>query len=126
MSSLSQTVLDHATGPHNRGAMASPSAIGRANLGGQPPEVTVYLQVAGDAVERAKFEARGCGYTIACGSVLTEIVEGKSLEFCQTLTPAAILAELGEIPAHRRFCATLAVEALHDAVAKLERRTANL
>jgi hypothetical protein len=48
------------------------------------------------------------------------MIAGKSLEFCRTLTPAAILAELGEVPAHRQFCATLAVEALQDAVATLE------
>ena len=123
MSTIPETVLDHATGPHNRGTMESPSAVGRANLGGQPPEVIVYLQVAGDTIMRAMFEAHGCGYTIACCSVLTEMVEGKSLAFCRALTPAAILAELGEVPVHRRFCATLAVEALQDAVAKLEKLT---
>jgi NifU-like protein involved in Fe-S cluster formation len=117
---MPEMVLDHAASPSHRGTMESPSAVGRANLGGQPPEVIVYLQVTGDAVLRATFEAHGCGYTIACCSVLTEMIAGKSLEFCRTLTPAAILAELGEVPAHRQFCATLAVEALQDAVATLE------
>jgi len=119
---MPEMVLDHAASPSNRGTMESPSAVGMANLGGQPPEVIVYLHVSGDTVLRATFEAHGCGYTIACCSVLTEMIEGKSVELCGTLTPAAILAVLGEIPAHRQFCAALAVQALRDAVAKLEKR----
>jgi NifU-like protein involved in Fe-S cluster formation len=122
MSTMPEMVLDHAASPSNRGTMESPSAIGKANLGGQPPEVVVYLQLSGDTIERAMFEAHGCGYTIACCSVLTELIAGKSVEFCRTLTPAAILAELGEVPAHRQFCAALAVEALRDAVANLVKR----
>jgi NifU-like protein involved in Fe-S cluster formation len=116
---MPEMVFDHAASPSNRGTMESPSAVGKANLGGQPPEVIVYLQVSGDTIVRAMFDAHGCGYTIACCSVLTEIIEGKSVEFCRTLTPAAILAELAAVPAHRQFCAALAVEALQDAVAQV-------
>lgn len=117
---LSSSIADHAADPRGRGTMPAPSAVGRANLGGRPPEVTVYLKVVAGTVERAMFEAQGCGYTVACCSVLVELVEGKPLSFCRGLAPAEILNALDEVPAHRRFCATLAVEALQDAVARLE------
>ena len=117
MSALPQSILDHAQSPHGRGTMPDASATGRASLGGRPPEVTVYLRVAGDRIEQAMFQASGCGYTIACCSVLTELIEGKSRSFAQELTPADVLAQLEDVPPHRQFCAALAIEALQNALA---------
>lgn len=116
---LSPLILDHASSPTNRRTMKDPSAVGRANLGGRPPEVTIFLRVEGDIIQEASFEAHGCGYTIACCSVLTELITDKSLEFCRRLESRNVRAELGELPRERQFCATLALEALQDALQKL-------
>lgn len=116
---LPPSVLDHASDPQNRGTMQEPTAVGRANLGGRPPEVILFLKVSADVIERAMFEAHGCGYTIACCSVLTELVSGMKVADCQALSREQIIAELGELPPQRQFCATLAVEALQAALQQL-------
>jgi NifU-like protein involved in Fe-S cluster formation len=116
---LSPTILDHASAPNNRRTMKEPSGVGRADLGGRPPEVTIFLRVEGGVIKDASFEAHGCGYTIACCSVLTEIITDKTVEFCKELSRNEICAELGEFPRERQFCVTLALEALQDALSKL-------
>ena len=116
---LSPTILDHASSPANRRTMKDPSAIGRANLGGRPPEVAIFLKVEGGVIKEASFEAHGCGYTIACCSVLAELIVEKSVEYCLRLESGDVCAELGELPRERQFCATLALEALQDALRNL-------
>lgn len=116
MSEHRQTLMDHFTDPHHRGAMSEPDAIGRASIGGRPPFVTLYLKIAGSRVAHASFEAQGCGFTIACCSALILRVEDRPVGECRTLTPEVIIGDLGGLPETRKFCATLAVEALHDAL----------
>lgn len=122
MSELSSSVMDHATDPRNRGPLADADAIGQASVGGSPPFVTVYLKMAGELVARARFEAQGCGYTVACCSILTEIVTGRSVLEMARLTSADILHQLEGVPRHRQFCAALAIEALSDALRRLPGR----
>jgi NifU-like protein involved in Fe-S cluster formation len=116
---LSPTILDHASSPENRRTMKDPTAIGRANLGGRPPEVTIFLKVEAGIIAEASFEAHGCGYTIACCSVLTELITDKTIEYCRSLKSSDVCAELGELPRERQFCATLALEALQAALENL-------
>jgi hypothetical protein len=109
-------VIDHATSPSNRGR-CSPHRRWKANLGGQPPEVIVYLQVAGDTVVRpCSMQAAA---TVACCSVLTEIVESRwsfaALAQRQSWQNSEMFLPAGG-------SATLAVEALLDALTNLEKR----
>src|SRR5258706_8107240 len=94
MTTLPSSILDHATDPQNRRAIQDADAIGRANLGGRPPEVTIFLKVQEGKIENASFEAHGCGYTIACCSVLTELAIGKTPVACLALKAEEICAEL--------------------------------
>lgn len=110
--------MNYASDPRNRRTLADADVVGRASMVGQPPVVTVYLKFAVDTINCCTFEAQGCGYTVACCSVLTELVTGRTIADCLLLTPADIFRELGELPSHRRFCATLAIEALQDALRK--------
>ena len=114
--SMTSTIFEHASAPQNRRTMERPSTIGRANLGGRPPEVVIYLKLEGNRVVDASFEAHGCGYTIACCSALTELIKNKTTQECLSLQATEICAEIGELPRERQFCATLAVEALQAAL----------
>src|SRR4051794_3448473 len=103
MSPPSSTVMDHALSPRNGGAMESPDAVGKASLGGRPPHVTIFLRTEGKEVTNAQFQTFGCGYSIACCSVLTELVAGRSLADCSRLTRHAVLDTLAGVPADKEF-----------------------
>jgi NifU-like protein involved in Fe-S cluster formation len=116
MSHFSDTLMEHFQTPTNRGAMESAHLVGKGNLNGYPPSVSLYLRMAQDRVLEATFEAEGCGVTIACGSILTELVRGRTLDECASITAQQIAHALDGIPAGKEYCAEVAVRALQDAI----------
>ncbi|MEZ6101682.1 MAG: iron-sulfur cluster assembly scaffold protein [Pirellulaceae bacterium] len=108
--------MDHFQDPQHRGAIPNASCIGSGNMQGHPPYVTIYLSIDNQIVKAAGFEAQSCGVTIACGSILTELVEGMSPKQCQMLATMDIAMALGGIPPDKLHCADVVIQALHDAV----------
>jgi nitrogen fixation NifU-like protein len=117
-SRFSDTLMEHFQSPANRGPMECPNFIGTGSLDGYPPFVTLFLRTDADRVEAAAFEAEGCGVTIACGSMLTELVQGRSLAECRQLTAHALAEALDGIPPGKEYCADVAIRALQDAIKK--------
>ena len=58
----------------------------------------------------------GCGATIACGSILTEMVKNKSLGEALTINAKALIEALGGLPEDHVHCAGLASLTLKKAV----------
>jgi NifU-like protein involved in Fe-S cluster formation len=83
--------------------------------------MVLYLQLAGGKVRKATFQTYGCPGAIACGSVMTELVDGKRVGECAQIQPADVLAALDGLPLGKRHCAELAVNALRDALAQMGR-----
>lgn len=119
MRGYSAIAMDHFQSPRNAGRMDDANAVGRANVAGRAPYMTIYLKLKDEVVERATFQTFGCGAAIAAGSMLTEMVKGKSISACETLAEADIDDALGGLPPQKRFCAALALLALHDALKQL-------
>ncbi|HJH25944.1 MAG TPA: iron-sulfur cluster assembly scaffold protein [Methanophagales archaeon] len=74
-----------------------------------------------DKIVDCKFITDGCGASVACGSVITELVKGKTIERASMLTPESILAVLGGLPEENIHCAALAVDTLKAAIANYSR-----
>lgn len=79
--------------------------------------INIHLELEGDRVRRATFESFGCGVTTACGSMLTELAQGRSLIECLALSADDLAKLLGGVPPDKRHCPMLAVQALHNAIA---------
>jgi NifU-like protein involved in Fe-S cluster formation len=104
------------------GELAEPTVIGRSSLDGQPPHTTLYLRILDERVREARFRTSGCGYLMAaCGSLI-ELALDRSLDDCRTITERQIIEHLNGIPDTRRYCAALAIAALHDAINALTSR----
>jgi nitrogen fixation NifU-like protein len=102
--------------PKNLGLMLDPDAYGRV-LGPCGDTMEIYLRLDGDRIVKAAFMTDGCGATVACGSMLTQLVEGASLEKATTITPEALTRALGGLPQDHTHCALLAVNTLRAALA---------
>ena len=61
-----------------------------------------------DQVDRVSFITDGCGSSIACGSMLTTLAEGRSIEDAASLRQQDILSALGGLPPGLEHCALLA------------------
>ncbi len=64
-----------------------------------------------------RFLAYGCPPTLACGSVLTELIEEKTIEV-SNLTRKDILNAVGGLPSRKQRAAALAIETLRAALGK--------
>jgi nitrogen fixation NifU-like protein len=114
----SDTVIDHFLHPRNFGKLESPDCYTYMS-GICGDTIGVYLRVRDGRIEKAGFETDGCGPTIACGSALTCMVTGLSVDEAKRLTSAQLAEYLGGLPLENTHCADLAVNTLRGAVEKL-------
>jgi NifU-like protein involved in Fe-S cluster formation len=66
-----------------------------------------------------KYLAYGCPPTLVCGSILTELINGKTIDEAKTLTRTDLLDAIGGLPSRKHHAAALAIETLHSALANL-------
>ena len=120
-----KTVLDHFQNPRNLRELPDASATG---MGANPTcgdVMTLYLAAQNGRIREASFKTMGCGAAIASGSILTELLRGKTVEEAERLDPATVTKALGGLPAIKMHCPELAIEALRSALKDLARRTAS-
>jgi NifU-like protein involved in Fe-S cluster formation len=96
--------------------MDCPDVIGKGSLDGNPPLVSLYLHVHGNCVADATFQAEGCGVTIACGSMLTELLKDRSHFECRQISAETLDNALDGIPIGKEYCVAVAISALRDAI----------
>ena len=75
-----EVILDHGKSPRNFG---KPEHVTCESNGHTPlcgDTVTIYLRLNDGTVEEAGFEGRGCAISIASASMMTDILQGKSLD----------------------------------------------
>ena len=114
--------MDHFQAPRNQRRLPSADVVGTAGVPGQGRFLTLYLQLSDGRVSLATFDCHGCGVTIACGSILTELVEGRTLEECAAVTANDLIEALDGIPADKQDRAGFALVALQTALS-LTRQT---
>ena len=76
----------------------------------------IFLRFEGDRVAEARFRTDGCSSTAVCGSFAAEAALGKSPDELLDITGEAILQRVGGLPKEEVHCATLAAEALQEAL----------
>lgn len=74
-----QIILDHNKRPRNYKALegSTHAAHGHNPLCGD--EVNVYLKIEGDRIEAISFDGEGCAISKASASLMTELLQGKTL-----------------------------------------------
>lgn len=111
----SETAIDHARNPRNVGNI--PKADGFAQEEGECGDtLAIWLSVKDNRIARATFWTDGCGSSIACGSMITEIATGRTVEDALTIEPGDVLKELGGLPEDHVHCAVLAAHTLNQAL----------
>jgi NifU-like protein involved in Fe-S cluster formation len=115
----SAAVLDHFQNPRNAGTLDAATAT-----------VSVENPVCGDILElsarleagriaEARFRTRGCVTALACSSLLTELLRGKTPVEARAITSEQISEALGGLPQATLHGAQLARDAVQALLAKL-------
>ncbi len=91
--------------------------IGQASTPAGHAELQLHLRLAPDGrIEDARFLALGCPYLIACGDWLCAHLLGRRKAAVSEFDIRPIVEQLG-LPAVKRYCAVMARDALHAALA---------
>ena len=116
MGKYSETLTDHVMSPRNGGAMDDPDLTGHAGAPGRRAFLILFLKVRDERIAAAKYHTHGCGPTIAAGSMLTELIVGRTIAECRGLTTEDLVAALDGVPPDKLHCPALAIAALRDAL----------
>jgi NifU-like protein involved in Fe-S cluster formation len=107
---------DHLAHPRNAGELPDANAVADEKNPVCGDRLRLSLIVKDDRIETARFLAYGCPPTLVCGSVLTELIIGKSVDEAKELTRADLLNAIGGLPSRKHHAASLAIETLHSAL----------
>ena len=108
-----EIILDHFKNPRNKGVL-DPADFSYEDV--NPlcgDEVRIDVRVKDDHVDEIAFSGRGCAVSQASASILTEMVEGLSLDEVKALTNDDLLDEIGiPVSPARLKCALLSLKVL--------------
>ncbi len=117
----SAQLLDHFQNPRNTGDLSDPDAAAQIENPACGDVLRLTLKTSGNRVSQAAFKAKGCVPSIACGSALTELVLGKTLDQARGLTREDVIAGVGSLPQASNHAAQLAIDVLNAALNQLKR-----
>jgi NifU-like protein involved in Fe-S cluster formation len=110
---------DHLACPRNAGELPEANAVGDETNPVCGDRLRLALILNDDRIETARYLAYGCPPTLVCGSVLTELITGKTIAEAKQLTRAQLLDAIGGLPSRKHHAAALAIETLNSALTKL-------
>ncbi len=112
-----EIILDHYKNPRNKGVLDPHdfSAEDVNPLCGD--EIRIDLRVKDGKVDEVKFSGRGCAVSQASASILTEMVEGLTIDEVKALTKDDLLEEIGiPVSPARLKCALLSLKVLKSGI----------
>ncbi len=113
MNIYQEELLDHYENPSNYGTLPEPDISHEEDNPLCGDKIRMDLLVDGDTIKEVRFCGHGCTISLAAASMLTEKIQGKSLEEVKQLTRDDIMDMIG-IPLGpvRVKCALLALKVL--------------
>jgi nitrogen fixation NifU-like protein len=116
----SPQVLDHFEHPRNAGDVLEPDAFIQLENPACGDVLKLTAKLAGGTICDIRFRAKGCVPAMACGSLLTELVRGRTLGEARNLTRDELIHAIGGLPPASGHAGHLAMDALKGVLQKLE------
>jgi nitrogen fixation NifU-like protein len=123
---LSKKVMERFRNPTNVGAIRNADGVGQSGDPSLGSYVKLYIKVKNSTITDARFKAFGSAATIATASVVSEMLEGKSIEQASAISWSEIAEALGGLPPSEMSFAELGHEAVRSAVDDFVQRRGHL
>ena len=117
-----EPIRAHYANPRNTGNVANESSRAIVRSPVDSDTVLITLEIEGDVIKDAKFKCMGCAVAIACSSMATEMILGKSVDEAYQVSEQAVADALGGMPEYKMVCSNLAPEAIRRAIDDWRRR----
>ncbi|HUJ94311.1 MAG TPA: iron-sulfur cluster assembly scaffold protein [Terriglobales bacterium] len=115
----SPQLLDHFDHPRNPGEVSNPDASVQIENPACGDILKLTLRTENGCITEIRFRAKGCVPAMACASLVTELVQGKSLEEASQLQREELVRAIGGLPEASTHASHLAMEALEEALGQL-------
>jgi nitrogen fixation NifU-like protein len=112
----SQIFNDHLTNPRNGGELERADVVAEETNPVCGDRLRLSLKINHGKIEVARFLAYGCPPTLACGSALTELIQGKTTEEALQVSRKQLVESVGGLPLRKQHAAALAIETLRSAI----------
>lgn len=116
---FNDAVVEHFRNPHNAGDLADATCTVEVTNPVCGDILRLSLRLQDGCISAARFKAQGCVAAIACSSVLTDMLSGKSPAEAQRITPGEISEALGGLPPATFHAAQLCVDAVSEILRKI-------
>jgi nitrogen fixation NifU-like protein len=112
----SPQVLDHFQHPRNAGEVANPDSSVQLENPACGDVLKLTLRVADGRIAEIRFLAQGCVPTVACASMLTELLKGRTITEARQLRREELVKAIGGLPETSLHASHLAMDALNAAI----------
>lgn len=113
----SKKVIEEYKNPSNFGFIKNPDASKKIK-GSCGDTVQIDLKINSNKISEVRFWTDGCGASIACGSKLTKMIKGKTIEEAEKISSKDLLESLDGLPEENVHCAVLSVNTLRECIKK--------
>jgi len=118
----SSELLDHFQNPRNAGEVESPDRTARLEnpAWGDLLELSLKMdkrklentRLEGSRIADIRFRAKGCVPAMACGSAITELIKGKSVDDARHVSREDLVQKVGGLPQASTHASHLAMDTL--------------
>lgn len=108
----STELLDHFENPRNSGGVKSPCATARLENPACGDILELTMRLERNRISEIRFRAKGCVPAIACGSAITELTLGKTVEEARLVNREELVRKIGGLPQASEHASHLAIDAL--------------
>jgi nitrogen fixation NifU-like protein len=115
----SPEVLDHFEHPRNAGEVDKPDVSVQIENPACGDILKLTLKIEDGRITKIRFLAKGCVPAMACGSLLTEMVQGKTVDEARRARREELVQAIGGLPEASTHASHLAMDALAAALKHL-------
>lgn len=117
MDIYAHNILDHYKNSRNKGVLNEPDASCRSLNSSCGDEITAFVKMKGDRIEKISFEGHGCAVAMASMSILSEVLIDKSQDEIMAMDLSDVQKYLGiDISPRRHKCALIGLRSLQGAL----------
>jgi len=120
LSMYSSQLLDHFEHPRNPGEVTNPDAAAQVENPACGDILQLTMKVTNGRIAELRFRAKGCVPAMACGSALTELVQGRTLEGARKLRREEVVQAVGGLPEASAHASHLAMDALQQILKEIK------
>lgn len=116
---FNETLLAHFRNPHNAGDLTAATAMAEMSNPVCGDVMRVAVRIESGRIAEARFKTQGCVAAIAAGSVLTDLLAGKSPAEARDISAQQISDALNGLPPASFHAAQLCVDVVQALTRKL-------